>query len=70
MSDRFDLEQEILDCWNITKDLEDLNFAVLEKDFTPDQTANVLLGLIELYNIKFDKMFDTFSKLISDKKIL
>jgi hypothetical protein len=69
MSDRFDLEQEILDCWNITKDLELLNQAVLEKDFTVDQTANLLIGIIELYNLKFDKTFETFSQLIRDREL-
>ena len=70
MSDRFDLEQQILDCWNLTNDLEHLNYAVLEYELTKDQIANVLTGLIELYNIKFDITFNTFTTLIGERKIL
>ena len=70
MSDRFDLEQQILDCWNLTNELEHLNYGILEMDLTKDQIANVLTGLIDLYNIKFDKTFNTFTSLISERKIL
>lgn len=70
MSDRFDLEEGIMDCWSITKDIEHLNKAVLEYDLTKDQISNVLTGLVELYNIKFDSTFNTFSDLIKKKVIL
>ena len=70
MSDRFDLEEQILDCWNIIKDIEHLNYALLEYDLTKDQIANVLIGLIELYNIKFDMTFNTLTTLIGERKIL
>jgi hypothetical protein len=61
--DRFDLEQEIMQCWNITSDIEDLRVA-LESDMTPDQLDNYLLGLNAIYEVKFNKLFNTFTSLI------
>jgi len=69
MSDRFDLEQQIMSCWNITEELKLLNEYILEKDLSTDETSNVILGLTQLYNIKFDKLFTTFEYLIKEKKI-
>jgi len=56
----FDLEQQILDCWTITSQLDTLLEGVLEHEITRDQIANVLCGLKDLYDIKFDKAFRTF----------
>lgn len=56
----FDLEQQILDCWTITSQLDTLLEGVLEHEITRDQIANVLCGLKDLYEIKFDKAFRTF----------
>jgi len=56
----FELEQQILDCWTITNQLDTLLEGVMEYDMTPDQIANAILGLKELYEIKFDKAFRTF----------
>lgn len=58
----FDLEQQILDCWTITSQLDTLLEGVLEHDMTTDQIANVLLGLKGLYDLKFDKAFRTFEQ--------
>ena len=66
MSDRFDLEQQIMACWNITSDIDTLCEGVLESDMTTDQIANILLGMKQLYELKFDKMFGTFEELIQD----
>jgi hypothetical protein len=56
----FDLEQQILDCWTITSQLDTLLEGVLEHEITRDQIANVIMGLKDLYDIKFDKAFRTF----------
>lgn len=70
MSDRFDLEQQIMACWNVTSDIDTLCEGVLESDMTTDQIANILLGMKQLYELKFDKMFRTFEELIQDKSIV
>ena len=70
MPDRFDFEQEIMRCWNITDELELLNETILNKKLSTDDISNILMGLANLYNIKFDKMFTTFEHLIKEKKIL
>lgn len=69
MTDRFDLEQSILQCWNVTSDIDLLMENVLESDMTKDQIANVLLGIKELYELKFQKCFNTFEHLLSEGKM-
>lgn len=66
---RFDLEQQILDCWRITDDLKQLTEAVGNQCLSEDQTLNILIGLYEIYNLKFDQAFTTFEKLIASKNI-
>jgi len=64
---QFDLEQSIMECWNITTDIADLHEAVLEfPDWTQDKTSNVLVGLEQLYEIKFDKCFRNFEAFLKD----
>ena len=67
MSNRFDLEQQIMACWNVTSDIDTLCESVCESDMTTDQIANILLGMKQLYELKFDKMFRTFEELIQDR---
>jgi hypothetical protein len=62
-----DLESKIMDCWNITSDIQVLTEGVLEKDMTPDQIANVLLGLETLYQLKFERLFSDYEKLVAAK---
>ena len=66
MNDRFDLEQQIMACWNVTSDIETLFEGVIESDMTPDQITNILLGMKQLYELKFDKLFNTFEQLMKD----
>jgi len=71
MSDRFDLEQQILKCWNITEEIQLLNEQVLENDeLTKDQISNYLLGLSTIYEMKFEKLFDQFGQMVQEKKII
>ena len=55
--DRFDLEQEIMQCWNIVEDLRIL----AERNPT---IADDLKAIVHVYEMRFDNMFNTFEKLI------
>jgi hypothetical protein len=74
MTDRFDLEQQIMSCWNIIEDIKLLDKNVLEGkveggQMTQDEISNYLLGLESIYDLKFTQLFDTFSTLIRNKQI-
>jgi hypothetical protein len=60
--DQFDYEQQIMSCWNITSDLKDLSEEILEGDLSKDQIGNVLIGLEQLYNVRFNKLFRIFEQ--------
>ena len=64
--DRFDFETQIMSCWGITTDLKDLSEEVLEGDLSKDQITNVLIGIEQLYNIRFEKLFRQFEQLIRE----
>ena len=67
--DRFDFEQQIMSCWNVTSDIktvtEYLLDAPLETD-REDKIANMLLGIEALYQAKFDKLFTQFEALVNE----
>ena len=62
MSDRFELEQELLECWKVTNDLQ----------MYIDQGASIedTKVLIDYYERKFQKVWDTFETMIHERKIL
>jgi hypothetical protein len=61
MSDRFDLEQQILDCWKITDDIP-----MLEQ-----QGANVadFTSLATVYEYKFKQLWATFEAMTREGKL-
>jgi len=61
---RFALEEQILDCWGICEDLDALFEGILDQDIDKDKIANIVLGLKDLYQIKFEKTFNTFERLL------
>jgi hypothetical protein len=67
---RFDLEQQIMSCWQIVDDIKILDEYVLEGGLTKDQISNALLGMQEIYQMKFDKLFRNFESLVHDEKIV
>jgi hypothetical protein len=73
MKDRFDLEQQILECWNVTTDIKHVTEYVLDAPLEPnreDKISNMLIGMEELYNLKFQKLFETLEQLIAQKKVI
>ena len=69
MTDRFDLEQEIMNCWRVTDDIDLVATMISNTHLEPrdqDKLMNVLIGMKELYNARFDVMFNTFETLVSE----
>lgn len=64
--DRLKMEKQIMSAWNVTQDMTDLCTGVLEHEFTPDKVSNVLIGLSDLYNMRFEQLFFTFELSIKD----
>jgi len=72
MKDRFDLEQHIMECWNVTSDINMLLESVTDSprfaDMQPehaDRIANMLLGVKELYEMRFERLWYTFEDCIT-----
>lgn len=69
MSKIFDLEQEILQCWNVVDDIdmitcwfvEDPKWEGMDPALT-DALMNKYFAIKELYQLKFDKLWATFEE--------
>jgi len=63
---RFDLEQEIMSCWNVVDELK----LLLDRwdSITEDEKLNIIIGLSNLYNLKFDVMFNTFENCVRQRE--
>lgn len=59
-----DLEQQIMDCWLV---VDDLRTAASLEPMNEDKIMNILLGMAELYEIKFEKLFSGYEQVIADK---
>lgn len=64
----FDLEQSILQCWNVCDDLDLLYSQIMERSIplTQDEIANILLGMTHLYQMKYEKCFSHFEDVCSN----
>lgn len=58
------LEEQILDCWNITSDILSVSNSV--GSLSDDDTKRVLEGMRILYDIKFDLLFNTYSQVLQE----
>ena len=60
MADRFDLEQQILDCWRNTDEIPMME----------EQGANAadMTSLACVYEFKFKRLWETFEQMVADKQ--
>ena len=64
-SDIFELEQSLMRCWGVVEDLKSVyNAEGIYND--EDKMQNALLGLITLYDIKFDECFKQFEMMCKE----
>ena len=65
---RFDFEQQLMECWNVVKDIETIYEFVGDSDPDApdyhDRTMNMLIGTAQLHEVKFQKLFSMFEDLI------
>jgi len=59
--DRFDLEQEILECWKVTADIQ--------MYIDQDSATEDFKVLAEYYERKFNLLWNTFESMIHERKM-
>jgi hypothetical protein len=67
---RFDFEQKIMQCWTVCEDIQSIFEASMNRDLDKNSVQNALLGMMTLYQIRFENLFEMFEKGIQDRKIL
>lgn len=67
MSVKFDMEQQILQCWAITDEI-DLFLWAKDRGMTEDQEQNHLIGLKQLYHVKFEKLWQLYEDLLQEER--
>lgn len=68
----FDFEQHIFDTWHVTKDLDMLfeNICNSEReDIDIDVLSNIILGLKQLYDMRFNKLMDMYENLLHHRSL-
>jgi len=63
---RFDLEQEIMEVWRVVDDLK--LYMEKQDQMTEDQRMNMLIGMVTMYDLKFNVLFDTFEQCLRKKE--
>ena len=60
-----DLEPMIMDCWSVCNDLETVFKQVGDgdRDPTPDELMNTLMGMQQLYQWKFEQLFNRYEQI-------
>jgi hypothetical protein len=60
----FELEDKIMSVWSTKEDLELFmrQYLDCEKVMSEDEVSNVILGIIELHELRCNELFDTYTK--------
>lgn len=66
MTHQFDLEQQILGAWRVTEDVKLILDTLQNRNMSQDELANLLQGVVSLYELKFDQLFRTFEAHLGD----
>lgn len=66
----YDLESPIMDCWAVCDDIETIFKQVGdgEREPTPDEIMNALLGIKQLYHWKFEQLFNTYEIILKAQR--
>ena len=61
MSNIAELEQQIMECWNVTKDIELVTKHLIDHTdgYSDDDVMNKYLAIKDLYEVKFEALWRT-----------
>jgi hypothetical protein len=64
MSDRFDLEKDIMNVWATAEDLNIVNKLVLDgaEPLTEDEISNMIMGIEQTLDLRCRSLWDTFCR--------
>jgi len=65
MTKLYELEPHIMDCWSVCNDLESVFKQIGDGERVPteDEMMNTLMGMQQLYQWKFEQLFDKFEQI-------
>jgi len=63
MSDIQDLEQQIMNCWNV---VEDMKVYLAADHIEDDRVMNFLIGMAELYEVKFQNLWNAYEAFLQE----
>lgn len=66
MKNTFDLEQSIMQCWGVCEDIELL--LLKWEGLNEDQKQNYLNGLHQMYQMKFERCFESFENVLANNR--
>ena len=70
MTKPYELEAMILDCWRVCDDLT-VVFKQIgdgEREPTHDELMNTLMGMRQLYDWKFEQLFNLYEDVLEDRR--
>lgn len=64
-----DLEEEIMKVWSGVDDIKGLHWALLDRRdrMTENEVSNALLGIETLMQLRCEKLFDVYSKILENQ---
>ena len=68
MKNRFDLEEAITDVFTSNEELDTLLYRIGDSPVTPseDEVVNILIGIITLNKVRYEKLWNTFEALLAN----
>ena len=65
----YDLEPMIMDCWHVCDDLQVVirQIGDGERDPTQDELMNALTGMQQVYQWKFEQLFNKYEDVLRDR---
>ena len=63
MSHMQDLEEQIMNCWNV---VDDMKVYLTADHIEDDRVMNFLIGMTELYQVKFQNLWNTYEAALQD----